>query len=645
MTSYRHGCRPLHEYLRLHARATPSKTAIVWYGRRIIYAELDDLSDRFARCLQDRGIGQGDVVVLFMQNCPQFLVAHYGAQKLGAIVSPCNPHSKAYELGHQVGELDASAIVAGDELLEVVAASGALGRIQHVFAVNYGDWLPAVLAMDVPNEVRLPGDCAPHRPAFAVDFGQALAVAGPFEERPAIDIDDVSLMAYTSGTTGLPKAAMLGYECALFKTAATADAFGLRADDVMLADVPLHHISGMMTGLAVPIYTGATVVLLNRFDPVAVLQAIEACKVSWWYSMAPSFPSVMGLEGAAQFDVSSLRMAVGTSFGVQLTQALAHRWSEFTGGCGVYEAGYGLSETHTCDAMMPIDAIRWGTNGKPIEGVEIRIADPDTGEPLPAGERGEILLRSPLRFKGYWRRPEATAQALRDGWLRTGDIGVLDDEGYITFIGRSKEMIKVWSYSVFPEEVEAILATHPDVRQAAVVGSPDADRGAALEAHVVLTEAAARAHHGGGACAKSGKGAGHGAGNDVAGERLIEWCRQHMSHYKVPRTVVFCDALPSSGSGKLLRRELLQAHAAQSRTHEAGGSDRPLPPTRSSIRDQRTIARLFEMADTVEAGQPQLAFARVHDGDAGIGQRPVQLERSLGREPQQVVAQRRNHTP
>lgn len=542
MTRYRQGRQPLHEYLRSHARATPDKPAIIWYGRKISYAELDLLSDRFAQCLQDRGIGQGDVIVLFLHNCPQYHVAHLGAQKIGVIVSPCNPHSKAYELGHQVNEVDAAALVAGDELLGVVQESGILRTVQHVFAADYGAMLPRVIAIDVPPEVRVIGDAAPARPAFATDLEHALATAGPLEVRTVVDIDDVALMAYTSGTTGLPKGAMLSYESALFKTAVSADAFGLTQDAVMLADTPLHHISGMITGIALPIYTGATVVLLHRFDAPAVLQAMESCKVTWWYSMAPSLPAVMGCDDAASFNLGSLTTTVATSFGVQLTQELAHGWSAFANGCLVYEAGYGLSETHTCDTIMPRDAIKWGTNGKAAPGVELRIIDADTGRDLPAGERGEILLRSPIRFKGYWRRPEANAETVVDGWTRTGDIGVLDEEGYLTFLGRRKEMIKIWSYSVFPEEVEAILATHPDVHQVAVVGCPDPNYGEALQAYVVLNAAAA---------AQANRGKSH-----EAEEKIIQWCLQHMAHYKVPRTVILRHGLPASGSGKLLRRML-----------------------------------------------------------------------------------------
>ncbi len=551
MFDYRHGFQPLHEYLRLHARRTPDKAAVVWYGRRITYAELDDLSDRFAQSLRERGVGQGEVVALCMHNCPQYLIAHYGAQKLGAIVSPCNPDARAYELEHQLAELDASVVVAGEELLKLLLDSRALRTVAHVFAVRYGDMLPATLAMDVPPNIRLRHEDAPPLPTCVIDFADALAQAEACTPAATIAMDDVCLMAYTSGSTGLPKGAMISFECALYKTGASADGFRLGADEVILADVALHHISGMMAGLALPVYCGATVVLLHRFDAYAVLQAIETCQVSWWHTMAPSLPSVMNCEDAGTFDLSSLRTTVGTSFGVCLTETLARRWSRFANGCLVYEAGYGLSETHTCDTLMPPDAIKWGTNGKPSPGVELRIVDPETGCDLSTGQRGEILLRGPIRYKGYWLQPEATRTMTLNGWLRTGDVGVLDQEGYLTFVGRIKEMIKVWGYSVFPEEVESILALHPDVRQAAVVGLPDPDRGEAVQAYVVLkSEAAARM------CA--------GQPGERMDQKIIEWCLQHMAYYKVPRTVTFCSGLPASKNGKLLRRVLRDRASASS---------------------------------------------------------------------------------
>jgi len=283
-----------------------------------------------------------------------------------------------------------------------------------------------------------------------------------------------------------------------------------------------------------------TVVLLNRMDPLAVLQAVERHRVTWWYAMAPMLVAVMNEPGAERFDRSSLHTTMGTSFGIKLTEDLAAKWSAFANDCLVYEAGYGLSETHTNDTLMPRDGIRWGTNGKPGRGIELKIIDP-TGAEVPAGETGEIKVRSAGVFAGYWNKPEATAEVLRDGWVHTGDIGKVDADGYLVFVGRIKEMIKVSGFSVFPEEVEAILILHPDVGQVAVIGVPDEGKGEVVKAFVVQSASAV---------------------GTLDTQRLLDWARENMSHYKVPRAIEVLDALPATGTGKVLRRLLRDRAAA-----------------------------------------------------------------------------------
>lgn len=530
---YRLGERPLHEYLREHARRQPAKAAYLWYGRAVTYAELDRLSDAFAARLARLGVVKGERVALFMNNCPQYVIAHFGIQKLGAIVGPCGPLFKAQELEYQLKDLGAEVIVAADTLWPVVAAVRSATALRHAFVTGHGEMLPAQPAIDVPAELRAP------RPAVegAEDFLAALAAERAAPPRPDIDLDDVALMTYTSGTTGLPKGAMLSYRNALFKTAVAADCNEVRGDDVLMSVAPLYHIAGMLMGVNTTVYSGASTVLLHRFDPVATLQAIDRHKVSWWYSIAPMNVACMQVpEAAAKYDLSSLRINTATSFGITLTEPLAEQWRRFTGGCPLYEAAYGLSETHTMDSYMPRQAIRWGTQGRIAPGVECRIVDPATGADLPAGEMGEIVLRSPGVFKGYWNKPEATAATLRAGWVHTGDMGKLDAEGYITFSGRFKEMIKVSGYSVFPEEVETMLIRHPAVAQAAVIGVPDAHKGEVVKAVLVARP-----------------------GTQPAAEEVIAWARENMSAYKVPKFVEFREALPTTGAGKLLRRLLKDA--------------------------------------------------------------------------------------
>ena len=524
----------LHEHLRRWAREKPDAPAVWWYGQALSWRQWDDWSDALGAHLQSLGVAPGEPVALFMNNCPQYLLAHYAIQKIGAIVCPCGPLNKSHELQYQLADLQARVIIAADSLLPVVDQVRADTALQHVLAVRYADLLPAAPTLPLPPELAAPPAPLPAGVTDLLRVAQAGAREGRRPAPVAIGLNDTALMTYTSGTTGLPKGAMLSFANALFKTEATARAIGLEPQHVALSVAPLYHIAGMLLGVNTPVLAGAAQVLLLRFDPLAVLQAIDQHRVTHWYSIAPMNVACMQVPEAERFDLRSLQRNPVTSFGIAFTESLAQQWQAFTRGpCISHEAAYGLSETHTMDTAMPHDAIRWGTHGKPMPGVEIRIVDAGSGAEKPVGEPGEITLRSPGNFKGYWNKPEATAAALRDGWLHTGDIGRMDAEGYLTFIGRNKEMIKVSGYSVFPEEVETILIKHPAVAQAAVLGVPDPEKGEVVKAFIVTRP-----------------------GAELSAPALIAWSREQMAPYKVPRQVRFIDALPATGAGKVLRRLL-----------------------------------------------------------------------------------------
>jgi len=524
--------QPLHDYLRTHARERGGHPACIWYGQAMSYAELDAASDAFAARLQAIGVKKGEPVVLFLNNCPQYLVAHYGIQKAGAIVCPSGPLNKEHELAYQVNDLKARVIVAASSLLPVVDKVRPQSALAHVFVVHYADLLPTGATLDLPAELLAAQRRLREVPEGCEDF-LAVMKSGQRPAPLAVSLDDVALMTYTSGTTGLPKGAMLSYGNALFKTRAAADCNGVDGGDVLLSIAPLYHIAGMLMGVNVPVLTGATSVLLHRFEPRAALQAIERYRVTWWYSIAPMNVACMQVPGIVGIDLSSLRMNPVTSFGIAFTEPLAQQWRGFAKNCSSFEAAYGLSESHTCDTYTPHHAPRWGTQGVAVPGVSIRIIDPETGADKPTGEIGEIVLASPGTFKGYWNKPEATAATLRNGWVHTGDMGKLDADGYLTFIGRFKEMIKVSGYSVFPEEVETILIKHPAVAQAAVVAQPDAEKGEVVKAFIVKKP-----------------------GAEIDADALVAWSRENMASYKAPRVVRFIDALPTTGAGKVLRRLL-----------------------------------------------------------------------------------------
>jgi len=519
--------RPLHEYLRRHARERPDKPACIWYGRAITFSELDRASDAFAARLQKLGVRKGEPVALFMNNCPQYLMAQYGIQKIGAIASPCGALNKEHELAYQLADLGARVIVSAEPLLPIVRNVRTNTALEHVFVVRYADLLPDEPQLAVPGEL-LEMKAEGRSPVVDAEDFLSVAASGAVPADVAINMDDIALMIYTSGSTGRPKGAMLSYGNASFKTAATVGCNGLGADDVLLSIAPLYHIAGMVMGVNAPIFAGATSVLLYRFDALTALQAIARYHVSWWYSVAPMNVAIMQLPDLRDYSLGSLRVNPVTSFGIDWTEPLANQWCGVATNCESFEAAYGLTETHTVDTYMPREAVHWGTHGKPVPGNEIRIVDPATGGDAPVGTPGEIVMRSPGVFKGYRNRPDATAETLRDGWLHTGDMGRMDAEGYLTFLGRFKEMIKVSGYSVFPEEVEAILNKHSAVAQSAVIGVPDPAKGEVVKAFIVLAPSA-----------------------ELDAPGLVAWARQNMAPYKVPRDVRFVEELPKSPAGKL----------------------------------------------------------------------------------------------
>lgn len=534
---FRRGERPLFEYLRENARNFPDKDAIIFYGRKITYRELDDLSDRFAAFLHQNGVQKGDRVALFLPNCPQYIICHYGIQKAGAVAGPCSPMFKEWELEYEVKDMEAETLVTLDLLYPVAEAIRGQTGLKRVVITGYRDFLPEQPALPLPDELKLPGRQYQDTVELKDILNSYPAAPPPVD----IKIEDISLMVYTSGTTGLPKGAMLTHYSALFKTACSAEICRSSRDEISLSVMPLYHIAGMLMGVNSFVYFGGTLVLLARFDPLAVVEAIEKYKVTFWYSATPMNIGVMQLPDIQKRDFKSLRLNLCTSFGIALTGEIAAAWKKIAPGCDIYEGAYGLSETHTLDTFMPWDRVKYGSTGIPVYDTEMKIVDPDNPSlELPAGSQGEILLKSPALFRGYWKNPVATAGALRDGWLHTGDIGKFDQDGYLYLLGRKKEMIKCSGYSVFPEEVETFLLRHPAVAQAAVIGVQDVKRSETVKAFIVLK--------------KDNEG-------KISENDIIEWSKQHMAAYKYPRQVEFRKSLPATATGKVLRRVLAEEEA------------------------------------------------------------------------------------
>jgi long-chain acyl-CoA synthetase len=530
--NYRKGLNPICEYLRLHAGETPQRIAINYYGREITYAQLDQLTNRFASFLEQQGTCQGDRIALYMQNCPQYVICQLGAHKAGLIVVPCGPMFRAWELEEELTQTGTKIIVCQDELYLNVKEANQKCRFRQIIVTGFKDFLPDTPAFPLHESMTAPREHFPE----TLELLNILQKGDPEYVSPDIHIDDVCLLQFTSGTTGLPKGAMLTHGNQLYKSAAQAQTYQYESDDLLLTAMPLYHIAGMLWGLTTPIYAGCTMVIISRYDPSAMAAAISTLRCTKMYGTVSMNVDMMNLPDVDSYDLTSLRINPATSFGIFLTQEVADRWREVTHGGIIIEAAYGLSETHTGDTYSPLDKPRIGSVGIPHTETDIKIMDfDDPTRELAPDQVGEITVRSPAVFKGYWEREEATREVLRDGRLYTGDMGRFDDDGYVYFMGRKKEMIKASGYAIAPEEVEGFLMRHPAVGQAACIPVPDSKRGETVKAFIVLTSEF------------EGK---------INEQDIIDWAKGKMAAYKYPRFIEFRKELPKGTTGKLLRRIL-----------------------------------------------------------------------------------------
>jgi long-chain acyl-CoA synthetase len=477
----------------------PDRAAVRLDDLVLTYEELDDRSARVAGLLAARGVEPGDRVGLLLPNVPQFPVLYYGALRAGAVVVPMNPLLKAREIEYYLGDSGAKLIFAWHETT-AEAAKGAEAAGAGFVAV-------APAALD-----QLLGEHAP-RPA----------VAGRAD-------DDTAVILYTSGTTGKPKGAELTH-ANLGRNAAVAAAtlFHLEPGDVVMGCLPLFHSFGQTCGLNAAVGSGSCLTLLPRFDPGRALEVIQRDRVTVFEGVPTMYAALGNHPSRGDYDVASLRVCV--SGGAALPVEVLRGFEE-TFGCIVLE-GYGLSETSPVASFNHPDRPRKpGSIGTPIEGVELRLVGPAGGD-VPTGEVGEIAIRGHNVMKGYWRREEATREAIPDGWLRTGDLARQDEDGYLFIVDRKKDLIIRGGYNVYPREVEEVLYEHPAVAEAAVVGIPHPTHGEEVGAAVVL---------------KPGAEATPGA--------LQAFVRERVAAYKYPRHVWLEAALPKTATGKLLRREV-----------------------------------------------------------------------------------------
>ncbi|PWT76045.1 MAG: long-chain fatty acid--CoA ligase [Proteobacteria bacterium] len=530
----------LYYNLSVSAARYPDKPLLIYYDSPVTFAAVKRDVDALAGFLQRRcGVKRGDRVLLFMQNSPQFVIAYYAILRADAMVVPVNPMNLTEELRHYVLDSDAVTALTGQELFVQVRPLLGEGGLRHVVVAAYADYVTQPTDLNLPEALKAPRQEI-HEPGVTL-WSDALN-AGLDPEAHLAGPHDLCVMPYTSGTTGRPKGCIHTHGTVMTTTVSGSYWFGTGPDAIVLGTLPMFHVTGMQSNMNQPIFTGATVVLMTRWDRDTAARLIERYRVEGWTNISTMAIDFLANPGLDKYDLSSLSRIGGG--GAAMPEAVARRLKDLTG--LEYVEGYGLSETIAPTHINPPERPKAQCLGIPICDTDVRVIEPDTLRELGPGEVGEIVSSGPQVFRGYWKSPDATAACFieLDGkrFFRTGDLGRYDDDGYFFIVDRLKRMINASGYKVWPAEVEAIMYGHPDVQEACVIGTRDAHRGESVKALVVL-KAASR-----------GK---------VTPEEILQWTRAHMAAYKVPRVIEFTESLPKSATGKVQWR-LLQERELQS---------------------------------------------------------------------------------
>ena len=512
---------PLQAILKKTAEAYPQKTALICGEREIRYEELEMLSNQFANALVKLEVEKGDRVAVYMPNIPQFIIAYFGALKAGTIVTAISPLHREHEIEFQLADSGAEIIVALDSLYPIIEKVSEKTSLKHVIITGL---VENAFSSKFPN---------------ALIFGQLLE--NNSKTAPKVKLnphEDLAALQYTGGTTGTAKGAMLTHSNLLSNAIAFAAWIrGTEAKETFLTTLPLFHIYGMTTSMTVPISLAAEMVLLPKFEPTKVLQAIEKHKVSVFCGVPTMYQALLSNSEIGKYDLTSVRVCI--SGASSLPPQVQKQFMQITG--GLLAEGYGLTEASPVTHCSPVDksmrTVKVGSIGFPLPNTEAKIVDVETGEKtLAQGEKGELAVKGPQIMKGYWNKPQETAMVFRKGWLLTGDIACMDADGYFYITDRKKELIKTKDYSVYPRELEDVIYEHPAVKLCAVVGKPDEFVGEVPKAFIVLKE-------------------GYAASED----EIMSFVNDKVARYKELREVEFRNELPLSAAGKVLKRCLKDA--------------------------------------------------------------------------------------
>ena len=542
----------LHQMLEETTRRFPENTAIIFPGAlgdtyRLNYSNLNEQVNRLANALIDLGVKKGDRVALLLPNCPQFVISYYAVLKAGGIVVAFNPLYSPREIEHQINDCGAKTIIVLSLFYRTVAEVRERTGLTNVIVTNIKEYLPPIsrLLFTIFKE-RKEGHRADTKGAAGThSFPALLAKSPPTAPLVAVDQNEVAMYQYTGGTTGISKGAMIVHRGILANTCQMrAWATPLKKEDgeglIIMGVMPFFHVYGVIVVMHFTVLTGQTMLLLPRFITRQVLKAINKYSPYFFPGVPTMYVAINNHPQVGKYNLRSIEACV--SGAAPLPLEVQQKFEELTGGKLV--EGYGLTESAVVTHCNPIFGMRkTGSIGVPYPDVEARIMDVETGEKeMPVGEVGELVIRAPQVMKGYWNRPEETATVLRDGWLYTGDLARVDQDGFFSIVDRKKEMIIAGGYNIYPRDVEEVLYEHEKIKECVCYGVADAYRGETVKVCIVLKE-----------------------GQTATSAEITEYCRTKLARFKVPKLVEFRTELPKSSIGKVLRRVLVEEEKAKAR--------------------------------------------------------------------------------
>lgn len=530
---------PKHNLARLlvdSAHKYPDRPALYFLGKTMRYQEVLDASYRFAHVLKELGVCQGDRVSIMLPNCPSAIIAYFGTLMMGGIVVMTNPLYMERELVHQLSDSGAEVIVTLDLLFNRVQKAKAQTPIRHVIVTSIKDYLPFPKNVLYPIKMKKDGaklDVAYGEGVYA--FKKLLRDASAKPICVEADADtDIALLQYTGGTTGVSKGVMLTHSNLIANTYQTTKwCYRIQMGaERFLGAIPIFHVFGLTVLLNQSMLQAGMLILIPKFDIELILDTINKMKPTIFPGAPTMYIAIINHKRVKEVDISSINVCVSGS--APLPLEVQERFEDLTGGKLI--EGYGLTETSPVTHANPIWGYRKiGSIGVPLPDTAAKVVDVNSGEELPIGEIGELLIKGPQVMKGYWQREHETAMTIRDGWLYTGDMGRMDEDGFFSIVDRKKDLIIAGGFNIYPREIEEVLFEHPAILEATIVGVPDEYRGETVKAFVVLKP-----------------------GMTLTDKELELWCRERLAAFKVPRKVEFRQSLPKTMIGKVLRRQLLE---------------------------------------------------------------------------------------